>query len=94
VQLAADLIGLLSVTLFAVPAMYANSYARTVARQQAAKVKFGDSRAEEWRLGAVDAFGKLRDLWTPWKSWCLLGGVGTAAISYALLILKDLGFGS
>ncbi len=92
-QLASDLVGLLSVLLFAVPAYYANGIAKAVANLRNPKVVFGHHDAEQWRREVVEEFSKLQDQWTWWKSACLLGGVGAAAISYALLILKDVGIG-
>jgi hypothetical protein len=92
-QLAADVIGLISILLFAVPALYASRIARTVLTAKKPQVVFGDPEAEKWRNDIVKTFFELKDQWTPWKGWCLIGGIATGAISYVILLLKDYGVG-
>ncbi|MEJ1967176.1 MAG: hypothetical protein WDN03_00855 [Rhizomicrobium sp.] len=87
-QLAADLVGLLGVLFFAVPAYYANGLAWLSARLANLKVVFADPGQEARRQKIIADLAAQQDAWTPWKAFFLIAGIVASAASFLVLIAR------
>lgn len=83
-------IGLLGVALLAIPALFANSYGRLMAKitKLDGPTITGNPALRRVRRDLVSAIRRKQGEWTPWKSGLLVGGTALAGLSYLLGMIK------
>jgi hypothetical protein len=79
-------VGLAGIMLLAIPAFYANAYARLLARIGTNEPRSPDLREKHSQL--LKELRELQESWTPWKGNALIWGTILAGLSYGLGIIK------
>lgn len=83
--------GLTGVALLAIPALYAEKYARLLSRLRSLGPIAGNPALVEAHQRALTSLEEHQKRWTRGLSFCLIAGTLFAALSYLLGILKVAG---
>lgn len=84
-NIAAQLLGLLSVSLLAIPALYVARYGKLLANLRSAAAT-RDLASEAYDIAASE-LANMRDSWTPFKGFCLRAGTVSAFLSYSFALV-------
>lgn len=85
-ELIATALGFAGFLALSVPAFYANKYARLLAQHSSlGPLTDGTGTAH---TKAENSLKDLRDSWTSWKSFCLIGGTILVILSYLVQLIK------
>lgn len=85
----ANLLGLASVILLAIPAIHVSRYALKAAQISALRPVFRDQRMREQIDRTIGELNAIRDSWSDGKARCLVLGIVAGAASYALPVLAN-----
>ena len=81
--------GLLGIVLLSIPILYANNYARAIARLNSLPSDYAnDPEMKEIHDEIQRQLKKLETGWTRWKAAALIGGTIFTILSYVLGLIK------
>ena len=85
-----DILALLSVVAFAVPAWFANRSGHRLAQIDLKGLRLGEPEFQTQYDELVRELQEQRDGWKPWKAWCFYIGTVAGLVAAALVIYAGL----